>query len=922
MSKRIVSATLFVVFSMLQACSPLVQEHDGHDAGTNVKEILFSISEVSPTKSSISPQEGLIENVAVYAYKDGLLEDFVRSDGAEALTMKLAVGETYDLYCIANMDEYPEIADEEDFVRHGVRIDVESMCDALPMSKSLTVTVGENMREISLELSRLVARIDLVVDKGLLDYMEVVSVRLCQSAQVVRPFLKDGSRALDETEVFTGDYASGNDIKALNSGGSIHLYALENCQGILLPSNDDPWQKVPENIREDVAGCCTYLEMKCRFPDSDEYGVYCGDVIYRFFLGNDTSSDFNLRRNSRQNISMFATEDGLGRISWRVDASNLVFQGGDVSGIFIENFHTADNLYVTEYAFFELEMDEQADDYWSDNVFELKGLSKDGEELMNFEDLQYQGDGYYTCIGRALKPGDFDVWLVNANGNKVLRVFEGGYIQLPRVVIGMGESFSGYDVVESLDEDVECFINKDDFPVFVYLTDDDGYNINQCAGCDCRMLDWHVALTGNGCFIPDGCIVCGDVRYGTPADDSYVAMIPLKIVNDGQSEDVSRSLCEALGRGNLSLTVSERDFSMSDSHAASLYAEDIVFELGTSCQVVNTSKLPFKVGGWKLFSAKDAGVSSYYDAAVQAVTGNVGCRSLFSQGMDQWSGIYPLYLSGIPEIVCSWEDTYVIRDPGVTDVLLKSMVEADRRRLPDGGYQYRTVKEKYMMLSAEMLYECSCPPKIEIRTADGLGTIVPMVKQLSEEPITVEMYFNENHQLVAVSSEPVTLSIEVYGTLNSHIRTVSGHDLIIGSFDIRYYKHTDEFSSGVHQVHLSDTPVVVDASAVKDVLEYIRTIEYYSKYDGISAREVLKPYSMTLGVDIVPSSEKPVSVSFPERLLYRYENINYLYGEPPSTFNHRSNDVPDAEAFVDDDVSLVFDVTTRVLPELNLVTRL
>jgi hypothetical protein len=68
MSKRIVSATSFVVFSMLQACSPLVQEHGGHDAGTNVKEILFSISEVSPTKSSISPQEGLIENVAVYAY--------------------------------------------------------------------------------------------------------------------------------------------------------------------------------------------------------------------------------------------------------------------------------------------------------------------------------------------------------------------------------------------------------------------------------------------------------------------------------------------------------------------------------------------------------------------------------------------------------------------------------------------------------------------------------------------------------------------------------------------------------------------------------------------------------------------------------------------------------------------------------------
>lgn len=185
------------------------------------------------------------------------------------------------------------------------------------------------------------------------------------------------------------------------------------------------------------------------------------------------------------------------------------------------------------------------------------------------------------------------------------------------------------------------------------------------------------------------------------------------------------------------------------------------------------------------------------------------------------------------------------------------------------------------------------------------------------------MYINENYQLVAVASEPVILEIDVYGTLSSHIRTVSGNDVfLVIPPDIKYYKHEHEFSSGSCEYELSQNPTVVDCSAIKDVLDHIRTIEYYSVYDGISAREVLKPYKMTLNVDVFSMDAVPVAVSFPDKLSYDYKNINYTYGEPPSTFNWKDKDSPDAEAFVDDMVHLGFRVGQNFVPELNMVVML
>lgn len=945
MRKRFRVTAFIAGLSVLYSCIGQLSADEGHTAEV-FQDIQFLLKEIPKARSSISPQEDKVSKITIYAYHEGELAAITTGTSVEELSMKLVAGKTYNLYCLANITTCPQFRYEEVMITHPFFVgDIDDMSDALPMSWNSRMTVEEGYSEVQIVLERMVAKIGFHVDKGMLDYMSVKSVRVCQTPYMIRPFIPQGNYAYDDSEVITADYAPIEDIEVLNQGGSVFFYALENCQGVLLPSNEDPWLKVPDSIDELVSSSCTYLEVTCQFPESDEYGVYCGEVVYRFYLGDDACSDFNVKRNSTQEITLYTTEEGLNRVSWRVDNSDLVFQGGVVEGYFVDNFHSADDMYVSEYASFEFDMEESAEAYWNQRGYEIVGLDENDNPLMSFDDYKNYGGGSYSCRGRALAPGYFDVWMINEFGKKVLCLYEGGRIKVPEVVIGNGDSFCDYDKVQKMDEDAEYMINGSGTPLCIYLTDDRGYNINQGAGCDCEFFDWQVVMKDSNNEVLSGTFFdVGEIEYGETADDSYVAMVSVGILNDGLDSNINKILSRSLGRGRTTLTINEESLGLSGSQQASIYADDIQVTLKSSSpyasylgtdhayHVDNPSLLPFCIDGWKVFSAKDAGVTSYYSAAYQAVDGVVECSPMFSSVIPSWMGDEPFYLSSLSEVRCSLDKegdknilydgkyVYPADDSGITDAYLVYMIQADRRPLAAGGYQYRTEKVRYRMLDAWMLYDCKEPPSINVDVGQGYGTAVQIETFSLQKPIEVDIYFNAEHQLVAVASEPVTLNIDVYGNLKSHIRTVSGHDLILFSLKIRYYQHSDDFSSGMHEVSLSTSPVVVDESAVKNVLNYIRTIEYYSEYDGISAREVLKPYSMTLGIDIVPEDDRLVSVNFPESLIYRYENINYTYGEPPSTFNYKENNVPNAEAFVDGDVNLSFNVSYESSPELNHVS--
>jgi hypothetical protein len=134
----------------------------------------------------------------------------------------------------------------------------------------------------------------------------------------VYPFGTD-SRAETPSDVSYGDYASSQDLQSINSGGNISFYAYENCQGVLLPDNPHAESKIPLSIPANEK-LCTYLEMTASFSGKyDGVNVSSDNVKYRFYLGADNCSDFNVKRNTDINVHLKVTEDRIFDESWRVD---------------------------------------------------------------------------------------------------------------------------------------------------------------------------------------------------------------------------------------------------------------------------------------------------------------------------------------------------------------------------------------------------------------------------------------------------------------------------------------------------------------------------------------------------------------------------------------------------------------------------
>ena len=124
-----------------------------------------------------------------------------------------------------------------------------------------------------------------------------------------------------------------------NKGSYFHMY--ENKQGVYPNEKGaaykSPGIDVPENADavdydtwfkkwDDLA--CTYIEVKGKYSivksqTSSSTTVDAGDINYRFFLGEDITSDFNICRNKSYIVTLdFSQEAGYGELKheWRVHA--------------------------------------------------------------------------------------------------------------------------------------------------------------------------------------------------------------------------------------------------------------------------------------------------------------------------------------------------------------------------------------------------------------------------------------------------------------------------------------------------------------------------------------------------------------------------------------------------------------------------
>lgn len=285
--------------------------------------VSFTLDSFSLSRSSCLTGEDEITAVQLFVTDaDGDIVDDVFSGGGFPVSFKGRVGETYRLYAFANHpSEITGLSSEADILgwEYSANLSEHFPC-GLPMAGVKEWTVTGRDAEVSIELTRLVAKLLLTLDKSLMSLhgnFTADSVRLRNCPSRIRPFA-EGQKISDAADAGDGDVAGEEDLAVFNSGGSVCFYVLENMQGDLLPGNGDPWAKTPENLSS-KADLCTYLEVEGSYSSPG----YSGRDSYRMYLGSDNSSNFDLRRNSLYRLTFIPSEDNMRKEgNWKITASD------------------------------------------------------------------------------------------------------------------------------------------------------------------------------------------------------------------------------------------------------------------------------------------------------------------------------------------------------------------------------------------------------------------------------------------------------------------------------------------------------------------------------------------------------------------------------------------------------------------------
>ena len=324
-----------------------------HDVAS-MHEVSFTMEiagvEAIQTRSVLSAGvESKISDLTLASYgPDGMLTQSMYYDsGFDSMMLSVADHGRSNIYALVNMGDmshsFPVIEAEVSRMEYYVQSYYAIDNKGFPMSGVLKGFSPESSRG-TVTVSRLFAKLCVrVTHKGLSGYSQSVpyAFNMCNKSLYVRqanrrllPFSDQGSKALKSTDILglSDSHQNLNDRNAyqgLNSqigpgpgyvqDTTLVFYVPENVQGNLLPDNHDPYGKVYEKI-SDIDGksysdLCTYLEFNARRENTLGYS---GEVMYRYYLGADNTSDFSLVRNKRYDITLDFTEDGFFAESWKV----------------------------------------------------------------------------------------------------------------------------------------------------------------------------------------------------------------------------------------------------------------------------------------------------------------------------------------------------------------------------------------------------------------------------------------------------------------------------------------------------------------------------------------------------------------------------------------------------------------------------
>ena len=278
--------------------------------------------------------------------------------------------------------------------------------------------------------------------------------------------------------------------------------------------------------------------------------------------------------------------------------------------------------------------------------------------LIQFKKPTDLGEGRFQASGTCLSSGDFEVIMINSQTGKTEYIMDYGTVLIPEIVAGWHDFYST-EKVEAFDEETELTVNGKAGNICLYLTDKDGYNLNQSRfyGCDFSVCDWIEGVIDTKHRINTTDLFDISSETGICGNDGYAIRYTIGISNDGLKESKNEKLLKSLGRGVNKIWFDERGTEATVSQLLGLYCDDIKIRFRPTpdsikgylqsefmYEVDNPSNLPLSTGGLKLNSLTKVPFRS-------------DIRQVVWEGFTGSSSTDPLLISLMPYSYCSLEET-------------------------------------------------------------------------------------------------------------------------------------------------------------------------------------------------------------------------------------------------------------------------
>lgn len=930
------AAYLLSIMLCISCTSGELENHPVYDAPeTDFVDVKFVLEGIYG-KSMISPDEDAVWDINVYAFRNGVLVDAIYTEDMSEISLDLVKGGSYSIYALANVGEMASPKNEDEFrdaCMFGIS-DLSELEEVLPMRwESGNVSVRPGMKPVVIRLRRLVARMDFSVDKSLLEGLSVRAVRLCQSACVVRPFKKyggGGSRAESGMEVIDGDYATEDDLMRLNRGDRVSFYTLENCQGILLPGNEDPWAKVPSNIG-DADDRCTYLEAHCVFEDD---GLLEGEVVYRFYLGPDNCCSFDVIGNSYMDVQLHLTGNGLNEVSWRVDADVSV-RDGYAWGRVASGLHPLDGLYVGERFLYSVEFSEELLSYIGGDPAGCRVGVEDSDGIIAFSPLS--GEGYvYTSEALCLDVGTGKVCLYDRNGDRIAVLDDLALVQMPGIRVSEFSVWNGSDEVEGLSYIPECVINGGKEDVYLFMVDDVGINLNSsdAYGFEESIFDFRLKDVVASSDIRDAV----EVTFTAPAGDAGGAccsIVSLRCMNDGSDADLAYALAKVCGeRRPFNVAIQEDNFRIGSQLSVGLGMMPVALKLVDNgwaghhdCQlsmiVDDASELPLEISVYQMVDTNlDWSSSSLTDELTTYVKNTLKRTNVNYITGQINSGAMPIYVS-CSDLECPGSGVFPLTGIDTEDILKSQIYDGygnDRmyhmvgvtlaggydlkknevsltNALSNGSALYNTIylsdwdsKGVWLCSNDAILYS---PGNYLLHYPNVFPLNMSLMKDYCENYAILRLYlwhdekdfkvYTDNSKWI---SSGLTLKFRFYGTVQGYVQTDPKG--IWGSVKDNYcYADFDRTVTGVPIAGFNDA-VSVDGGVLKDAMDLIYAQSFEDKKDGNKFQHRAHPISMDCTVEVSVEGDGGQKI-LPVHLSWEYQYVRYFHMQDNMTYTCTMN---------------------------------